>query len=460
MERSRRRAGEGGAETQSGISSCNTNQRRLSWGNPIVGLRFDSSSTSFRSALRARLRLTRCVSAECGRLLNHMVGEVPRPAKLNIEWYADRLQAPPAFRLLGSVHHSCAFQMDTVQRERTRDVSDPQGKVLDLVFGRWRSQILYAGVKLGIFDALHSGLKTATAIAHELELDSALAYRLLRALGSLELVREGKDRTFSLTEAGDLLRSDHPHTLRGVTLLEEGCEHYALWKHLPAMVHDGKQNAFVREFGRMAFDHAVHDEGYAQVFDDAMSSYSQTQAEWVLDALGTYDFSKISHLCDMGGGHGYMLCRMLAKYPHLEGTVLERAEVIADSSRYWAGKLGLGTRCQYVAGDMFKAAPTADAYMMKLILHDWNDEECIQILENQRDAATSGARVFIIEHVIPDPDTPHFAKLFDIHMMCWGTGRERTREEYAALLGKAGWKYVTTWVPSSRAIGIIEGAKV
>jgi hypothetical protein len=173
------------------------------------------------------------------------------------------------------------------------------------------------------------------------------------------------------------------------------------------------------------FRSRVHDEGYAQVFDDAMSSYSQTQAEWVLDALGTYDFSKISHLCDMGGGHGYMLCRMLAKYPHLEGTVLERAEVIADSSRYWAGKLGLGTRCQYVAGYMFKAAPTADAYMMKLILHAWNDEECIQILENQRDAATSGERVFIIEHVIHDPDTPNYAKLFDIHMMCWGRDANR-----------------------------------
>src|SRR5688500_18049762 len=115
-------------------------------------------------------------------------------------------------------------------------MSDSQEKVFDLIFGRWRSQILYAGVKLGIFEALRTGLKTATEVAHELGLDQALAYRLLRALGSLELLREGKDRTFSLTEAGELLRSDHHQTLRGVTLLEEGPEHYALWKHLPAMV--------------------------------------------------------------------------------------------------------------------------------------------------------------------------------------------------------------------------------
>ena len=167
---------------------------------------------------------------------------------------------------------------------------------------------LYVGVKLGIFDALHSGLKTATAIAHELELDSALAYRLRRARGSLELVREGKDSDVFIDRGRGPASINYPHTLRGVTLLEEGCEHYALWKHLPAMVQDGKQNAFVREFGRMAFDYAVHDVGYAQVFDDAMSSYSQTQAEWVLDALGTYDFSKISHLCDMGGGSNGRCC--------------------------------------------------------------------------------------------------------------------------------------------------------
>jgi O-methyltransferase domain/Dimerisation domain len=339
-------------------------------------------------------------------------------------------------------------------------MSNPQGKVLDLIFGRWRSQILYAGVKLGIFDALRSGPKTAAAIARELSLDSQLAYRLLRALGSLELLNEGKDRTFSLTQSGELLRSDHPQTLRGVTLLEEGPEHYALWKHLPAMVQDGRQNAFVREFGRMAFDHAVQDAGYAEVFDNAMSSYSSPQAEWVLEALDSYDFSQISHVCDVGGGHGYMLCRLLEQHPHLKGTVLEREAVITDSARLWAGKLGLAGRCEYVVGDMFSATPSADAYLMKLILHDWNDDECVQILENQRKAATPGGRVFIVEHVVPDPSVPHFAKLFDIHMMCWGTGRERTQDEYAALLERAGWKYIATWFPSSRAMGVVEGAKL
>jgi hypothetical protein len=334
---------------------------------------------------------------------------------------------------------------------------ESQEKVLDLIFGRWRSQILYSGVKLGVFEALGSGTRKAEDIAGDLGLDAALTYRLLRALASLELLAEGSDRTFSVTEAGQLLRSDHPKTLRGMTLLEEGPEHYALWKHLPAMIQEGRQNAFLREFGRMAFEHAVQDPGYAEVFDGAMSSYSAAQADWVLEALQTYDFSGLAHLCDVAGGHGYMLCRLLAKYPHLQGTVLERDAVLTDSSRFWAQKLGVADRCRYLAGDMFQAVPNADAYLMKLILHDWNDEECVQILSRQRSAVRPGGRVFIVEHVIPDAGTPHFAKLFDIHMMCWGTGRERTADEYATLLVRAGWRYVTTWFPPSQAMGVVEG---
>lgn len=339
-------------------------------------------------------------------------------------------------------------------------MSDPQEKVLDLIFGRWRSQILYAGVKLGVFEALCDGPKKAAAVARELGLDPQLSYRLLRALGSLGLLSENTERTFALTATGELLRSDHPQTLRGVTLLEEGPEHYALWTHLPAMIREGKQNAFVREFGKMAFDHAVHDPGYAEIFDGAMSSYSSAQTDWVLEALGSYDFSTITHLCDVGGGHGYLLCRFLEKHRHLKGTVLERAEVISDAGRLWARRMGMDKRCEYVAGDMFDTVPAADAYIMKLILHDWNDDECVQILGNQYRKATPGARVFIVEHVIPGPDTAHFAKLFDIHMMCWGTGRERTQEEYAALLQNAGWKYLGTRYPASRAMGVVEGVKV
>jgi O-methyltransferase domain/Dimerisation domain len=334
-----------------------------------------------------------------------------------------------------------------------------QNKVIDLIFGRWRSQILYAGVRLGIFEALREQVKDAATIARELKLDAELGYRLLRALGTLELLREERGQRFALTEAGQYLLADHPQTLRGMTLLEEGPEHYALWKHLPAMIRDGKQNAFVREFGRMAFAHAEADPGYAEVFDDAMTSYSSTQTAWALQALDGYDFSGIAHLCDVGGGHGHLLSGFLAQYPHLRGSVLDRPEVLADSTRLWPNKLGFGDRYESVPGDMFEAVPAADAYVMKLILHDWNDDECVQILRTLHRNGTKNARVFIVEHLVTEPDEPHFAKLFDIHMMCWGTGRERTPAEYAALLERGGWNYQQTLYPPSRMMGILEGVR-
>ena len=334
-----------------------------------------------------------------------------------------------------------------------------ESAVMDLIFGRWRSQTLYSGVKLGIFDSLGPEAKSAGSVAQELGLDSALCYRLLRALGCLELLEEHDNRIFSVSAAGQLLRSDHPQTLRGVTLLEEGPEHYALWKHLPEMVRDGKQNAFVREYGHMAFDHAERNQEYGEVFNQAMSSYSNAHAVWVLDALKNHDFSKIGHLCDVAGGHGHLLCNFLTRYPHMMGTVIDLPKVVENKELLWADRMGVADRCTFVGGDMFQAIPVADAYTMKMILHDWNDDECVRILSNIRDASPENGRLFVCEHIVSDPKTPHFSKLFDIHMMCWGTGRERTSEEYQTLLERSGWTYVDTWFPSQGLVGVVESSK-
>ncbi len=128
-------------------------------------------------------------------------------------------------------------------------MSDPQATVLDLISGRWRSQTFYVGVKLGVFDVIEGEPITATVVAQARDLHPEMTYRLLRALGSLGLLKEHDGRCFSLTEAGKLLRSDHPQSLRDIVLLREGPEHYAVWKHLPAILRDGIQNGFEREFG-------------------------------------------------------------------------------------------------------------------------------------------------------------------------------------------------------------------
>ena len=181
-------------------------------------------------------------------------------------------------------------------------------------------------------------------------------------------------------------------------MLEEGNEHYAIWKHLPAMIIDGKQNAFLREYGKKLFEYTESIPPYREVFNQAMSSYSRIQTGWILEALEGYDFSKIQNICDVGGGQGHLLCSILVKYPQLKGIVLELENVINKKELLWANKMGVQDRCTYIAGNMFDNVPKADAYIMKMILHDWSDDECVKILSNIYQRSPNEGTVFIAEH--------------------------------------------------------------
>ena len=244
-----------------------------------------------------------------------------------------------------------------------------------------------------------------------MSLDNKLAYRLLRALGSLGLLSEGVNHDFSITGEGEFLRKDNPQSLRGIALLEEGHEHYALWKHLHNMIKDGKQNAFPREYGKKLFEFTDSNPPYRKVFDEAMSSYSSIQTTWVSEALDRYDFSNVNCVCDIGGGQGHLFCSLLVKYPHLNGIVLELESAIKNKEFLWAGRMGLEDRCKYTAGNMFNDVPTADAYIMKMILHDWSDDECVKILSNIYNASPKKGTVLIAKHLVPRPDIPHFSKI-------------------------------------------------
>jgi O-methyltransferase domain len=218
-------------------------------------------------------------------------------------------------------------------------------------------------------------------------------------------LNEAGGETFTLTEHGMVLRSDAPGSLRYMAMLEGGEEHWAIWKYVPAMIRDGRQNAFLREYGQMAFDRArSNPDGYGAVFGKAMSGFSAIQSAWALEALRAYDFAPVGAWCDVGGGHGHMMCCFLKAYPHLSGAVLDLPEVIAEKSELWAPRLGLESRCRYLSGDMFKQVPIkADIYSLKMILHDWNDNECTQILRNIRRAAKPDGRVFINEECNAPP---------------------------------------------------------
>lgn len=335
---------------------------------------------------------------------------------------------------------------------------DAGNKVADLIFGKWKSRILYAGVKLDVIEALQPAPKSAAALANELALDPVMGYRLLRAMASIGLLTERQNRVFELTPEGETLLADHPQSLRAVALLQEGPEHSAIWKHLSAIVREGPPHGFTREFGHSAFQHADQDTQYGKLFDAAMNNYSASQTEPILEALRDFDFSSAETVCDIGGGYGYLLCGLLRAHPHLAGTVLERPGVLANEDLLETKRLGLQDRCKYVVGNMFEEVPAADLYLLKLILHDWADEDALRILASVGKAAPARGRILVIEHVVPGPETPHFAKLYDIHMMCWGPGRERTAAEYARLLETTGWSYVGLRPVAGGLMGLIEGA--
>lgn len=339
----------------------------------------------------------------------------------------------------------------------------PPDHVMDLIFGRWRSQVLYAGAELGVYDHLDAAeAASAAALAPKIGADPGMLYRLLRASASIGLMAEDNAGAFRLTEAGALLRDDHPHSLRAMALLEAGGVNYAVWKHLTAIVRDGGGDGggdgCRREFGVPIFEHMRREPGFAAVFNRAMTSYSNIQTQWALAALADEDFSAMKSLCDIAGGHGHLACAIAETYPHLAVTVFDLPEVVGDTERLLAPKPGLSGRCHYLGGDMFREVPPADAYTLKMILHDWTDDECVQILRNLRRAARGPGRVFVIEHVVPGPGEPHFAKLFDIHMMCATGGRERTTAEYAELLAASGWRYEMTRHAAGALQSIVVGA--
>lgn len=341
--------------------------------------------------------------------------------------------------------------------ERTAQLGD---HVMDLVTGRWRSQTLYAGVELGVFEVVGDRTKPADEITDQLNVDAEKGYRLLRALSSLELLDETTDRRFSVAPAGALLQEDHPASLRGVARLEEGPTHYATWKHLPDIVRDGDPNGFQREFGHELFEHTEADPEYRDVFNEGMTSFSNMESAMVADLLEGVDFSRFDQVCDVGGGHGHLLCSLIQETPSVEGAVLELPNVVEDEAKHWHEQMGLTDRVGFIAGDFFEDVPTADAYLRKHILHDWDDAECLEILSTIREAAPDDARLFNCEFVVPGPDQAHLAKVFDIHMMVATGGRERTEAEYAELFAAAGFEHVETHRSEGVPMATVEGRAV
>jgi len=324
----------------------------------------------------------------------------------------------------------------------------PADQLLAMASGAWVTQMIHVAAELGLADALAAGEQDCDALAAGCGADADALFRLLRGLASLGIFQETGPRRFALTPLAELLRSDHPQSLRQFARML-GEEHYVSWSDLLHSVRTG-ESAFHHRYGCSVFEWYERKPQRSAIFDGAMGDVSRPESEAVLAA---FDFSAIRHLVDVGGGRGELLMAVLRANPGLRGVVYDQPHVVAPVTV----PSDLDGRLELVGGDFFASAPAgADAYLLKHILHDWHDDACRTILQHIRAAMAPGGRVLILEQVIPPGNDPFPGKLLDLNMLVMTEGgRERTPGEYALLLESAGLS-LRRIHPTAAAVSVVE----
>ena len=331
----------------------------------------------------------------------------------------------------------------------------PQAILMQMLFGYAPARAISIVAELRIADLLADGSKTAEELALTTKSHSRSLYRLLRACASVGIFSEGSDKRFSLTPMAEFLRSDNPESLRAFAEMLAHGEQFQTWSALDFSIQTGTP-AFDKVHGMPIFEYYPTHPKSGQIFNDAMTSMSLGSSRAVMQA---YDFSGITKLVDIGGGHGFLLASVLEKYPTMKGVLYDTATIV-EEAKGLLEKQGVTNRCETVGGNFFESAPPGgDAYMMKHIIHDWNDEECVTILKNCRKGITEGGKLLVIEMVVPPGNEPSLSKLLDLQMLAVLPGCERTEEEYSALFGAAGFK-LTRIVPTMSPYSVIEGVTI
>jgi hypothetical protein len=327
----------------------------------------------------------------------------------------------------------------------------PEQQLVQMIIGSWVSRAIYVAAKLRIADLLADGPRPAEGLAQAAGVAPRPLYRLLRALAGVGVFARDADGRFRLNPLAEPLREGGPESLQSLAVMI-GEEQDRCWDDLLETVRTGK-TAFDRLYGRPVFDYLAEHPEPARIFDAAMTGFSGRAMRAVLAA---YDLSGVGTLADVGGGLGTNLAAALGRYPRMRGLLFDRPHVV-ERARPRLEAAGVAGRCTIAGGDFFEAAPGgADAYLLGHILHDWDDARAGRILANLRRATPAGARLLVVEYVLPDGDGQAFGKLLDLHMMVAIGGQERTEAEYRRLFAAHGFR-LTRVVPTAADVSVVEG---
>jgi len=330
---------------------------------------------------------------------------------------------------------------------------NPSEITFQLATGVLLASAIGAVTNLGIADQLASGPKAASELAKQAGVKEDILYRALRGLAAAGVFTETGIGTFANTPSSEVLRKDHPQTIRDLVIWMTDAFHFDTYRDMLPTLRDGK-TAIEHVFKKPPFDAIFSDQQVAREFNNAMTNLSAMVIPAVLEA---YDFSGIGTLADIAGGHGYVLTAILQKYPQMKGILFDLDHVV-EGAKPRIKQLGLEQRVQTAHGDFFVDVPAADSYVMKHIIHDWDDEKAVTILKNCARHLRSGGKVVLIETVIPPGNEPHFGKWVDIEMFMMPGGKERTEAEYRDLFAKAGLK-LTRVVPTKSPMSVVEAVK-
>ena len=333
-------------------------------------------------------------------------------------------------------------------------VPAPAGDVHDqmraMVTSHFVSQMVRATVDLSLADHLAPGSLTAAEVAEREGSAPNTTFRLMRACVALGLLTADTDGRFGSTPLLETLGKNTPGSLRGLALATTLPAQWLSWNEFTRLVRTGRSQVSAA-LGMDFFDYLEQHPSQARDFSAGLSS---TTSLWAADAAAAIDTTGVKLVVDVGGATGSLLHLLQEANPALHGIVFDRPNIVDDAAAEITRK-GLAERTKVVGGDFFESVPPADLYLLKFILHDWDDERAIKILQRCREAITPGGRIAIVEMVVGELPNPGLGALLDMNMLAASPGQERSLDEYDALLAAAGLRR-TAVRPASSSQSVIE----